>query len=105
MHTADDFKQLAKHTSNGRLRTRYLALYHFKKGETRTQIAAYLGVARGSVNTWVSNYLAHGLEGLQSKPSPGRPCQLSVSQREQIAHFIKENAKPLPNTSRCSEPA
>nr|WP_283630420.1 IS630 family transposase [Alteromonas macleodii] len=92
MHTADDFKQLAKQTSNGQLRTRYLALYHFKKGETRTQIAAYLGVARGSVNTWVSNYLAHGLEGLQSKPSPGRPCQLSVSQREQIAHFIKENA-------------
>ena len=75
MHTADDFKQLAKHTSNGRLRTRYLALYHFKKGETRTQIAAYLGVARGSVNTWVSNYLAYGLEGLQSKPSQGRPCQ------------------------------
>ena len=92
MHTADDFKQLAKHTSNGRLRTRYLALYHFKKGETRTQIAAYLGVARGSVNTWVSNYLAYGLEGLQSKPSPGRPCQLSVSQREQVAHFIEENA-------------
>ena len=92
MHTADDFKQLAKQTSNGQLRTRYLALYHFKNGETRTQIATYLGVARGSVNTWVSNYLAHGLEGLQSKPSPGRPCQLSVSQREQIAHFIKENA-------------
>lgn len=92
MHTADDFKQLAKQTSKGQLRTRYLALYHFKNGETRTQIATYLGVARGSVNTWVSNYLAHGLEGLQSKPSPGRPCQLSASQREQIAHFIKENA-------------
>ena len=82
MHTADDFKQLAKQTSNGQLRTRYLALYHFKKGETRTQIAAYLGVARGSVNTWVSKYLAHGLEGLQSKPSPGRPCLFSGAEPE-----------------------
>jgi len=52
MHTADDFKQLAKQTSNGQLRTRYLALYHFKNGETRTQTSTYPGVARGSANTW-----------------------------------------------------
>merc|ERR1712138_294794 len=37
-------------------------------------------------------YLAEGLDGLQSKLSPGRPCQLSVSQLEQLAHFIEENA-------------
>ena len=92
MHSADDFKQLARQTSNGQLKTRYLALYHFKLGETRTQIASYLGVARGSVNTWVSNYLTHGLEGLHSKPSPGRPNRLSVVQREQVARFIKDNA-------------
>ncbi|WP_419197923.1 helix-turn-helix domain-containing protein [Pseudomonas aeruginosa] len=98
MHTADDFKQLAKQTSNGQLRTRYLALYHFKNGETRTQIATYLGVARGSVNTWVSNYLAHGLEGLQSKPSPGRPLNRpwfsrhSPSSGNSVSHTLLETA-------------
>ena len=75
MHTADDFKQLAKQTSNGQLRTRYpTALYHFKNGETRTQIATYLGVARGSVNT-VSWRTLEGLQNLVrvdpvSSPSP-----------------------------------
>ena len=92
MHSADDFKGLAKSTANGQLRMRYLALYHFKQEKSRTQIATSLGIARGSVNTWVSNYLAHGLEGLHSKPRPGRPSQLSASQLEKIKHFIEENA-------------
>lgn len=92
MHTVEDFKQLARQTSRGQLRTRYLALYHFKRGETRTQIALYLGVARGSVNTWVSNYLAHGLDGLQDKSRPGRTHQLTAVQREQLREFIQHNA-------------
>ncbi len=92
MHSANDFKQLARRTANGQLRARYLALYHFKRGQTRTQIATYLGVARGSVNTWVSNYLARGLEGLQSKPKPGRPNRLTAEQRKLIALFIEQNS-------------
>lgn len=95
MHTAEDFKQLARQASRGQLRTRYLALYHFKRGETRTQIALYLGVARGSVNTWMSNYLPHGLDGLQEKPRPGRAHQLTTVQREQLKEFIQFNAVKL----------
>lgn len=92
MHSSEDFKKLAQQAQNARLKLRYLALYHFKSGANRTQIASYLGVARGSVNTWVSKYLAHGLEGLQSKPHPGRTAFLTEKEQRQVAQFIHLNA-------------
>lgn len=92
METAEDFKLLAKIEKDTRLKMRYLALYHFKLGENRTQIAQFIGVNRGSVNTWVSNYLMKGLDGLQTKPSTGRPNRLSTHQQQQISEYIKANA-------------
>lgn len=92
MTTADDFKRLAKHEKDSRLKTRYLALYHFRLGVSRTQIATYLGVARGSVNTWVSDFLADGIDGLKSKKSPGRPCGLSRSELNKLSAFVHDNA-------------
>lgn len=92
MHTAEDFKQLARKASDSQLKTRYLALHHFKRGNNRTKVAELLGVARGSVNSWVSAYLARGIEGLQSQPKPGRPAHLSQKQQEQLKKFIENNA-------------
>ena len=92
MHSSEDFKLLAQQTKNARLKMRYLALYHFRDGANKTQIASYLGVARGSVNTWVSNYLNHGLDGLLSKPHPGRTPSLSEKQQQLVAQFIHLNA-------------
>jgi transposase len=77
MHTADEFKKLAKQAPSGQLRMRNLALHHFTLGEARSQTAINFGVARGSVNSWVSNYLKHGLEGLQKKPRPEKAHPLS----------------------------
>ena len=92
MHTGEDFKRLAKKTTNGQLRTRYLALYHFKNGQSRTQIAKYLGVARGSVNTWVTNYLSHGIKGLEDKPKPGRPNLLTPFQQAALKQYIEHHS-------------
>ena len=99
MHTANDFKLLASRESNARLKTRYLALYHFKRGQNRTQIAEYLGVNRGSVNQWVSRYLTEGLTGLQDKAHPGRPPTLSVEQCKELQTFI-ESGKASPHGGR-----
>lgn len=92
MHSANDFKMLAQRTSNAHLRTRYLALFHFKSGVSRTKIAPLLGVSRTSVNAWVANYLSDGLDGLLDKPKPGRPNQLSPYQLEQLKKFIEKHA-------------
>ena len=92
MITAQHFKQLAKTEQDHRIKMRYLALYHFKLGENKTQIAKFLGVNRGSVNTWVSRYLTHGLDGLQSKSSTGRPPKLSKQQLQKVAEYVVLNA-------------
>ncbi|SUJ06147.1 Transposase and inactivated derivatives [Shewanella morhuae] len=62
---------------------RYLALLHFTEGHSRTAIATMLKVSRTSVNKWVTTYLSQGLSGLDDKPNPGRPAQLSLAQASQ----------------------
>jgi len=92
MYTAEHFKKLSKQEKDRRLKIRYLAIYHFKKGANRTQIASYIGVARGSVNTWISTYLSQGIEGLTSKPNTGRPSKLTSKQKQDLSAYIKSNA-------------
>lgn len=92
MLCAEDFKKLYKQERDTRLKIRYLALYHFKKGKSRTQISQYLGVARGSVNTWVSNFLSYGADGLVSKKSTGRPSKLTEEERQKVSQFVQRHA-------------
>jgi transposase len=91
MHNAEYFKKISSKESNSRLRNRYLALYHFKKGVSRTKIANYLCVSRTSVNEWVSKYLTGGLDSLKDRNIPGRPPKLTNAQLEQLSKYIKLN--------------
>lgn len=95
MLTAKELKRLAQRTNNARLRTRYLAVYHFTSGHNRTEIAKMLSASRTSVNAWVSAYLSEGLDGLQSGKSTGRPKLLSEKQVQQVKRYVESHgAKP-----------
>ncbi|PKG73788.1 hypothetical protein CXF86_15890 [Shewanella sp. GutCb] len=88
--------QLIRKEKNARMRLKLLAVQHFQDGKSRYKIASYLKVSRTSVNRWISNYLSHGLHGLEEKKHPGRPSCLSASQKEQLANYINnvnENTK------------
>ena len=52
-----------------------------------------LKVSRGSVNKWVALFLQNGLSGLEDKPSPGRPAQLTSVECAKLAAFIAENSR------------
>lgn len=41
------------------------------------EVATCLGVTSGTVSNWVSYYSSEGVEGLLTKPRPGRPAELS----------------------------
>lgn len=82
---------LAKSEKSARKRMRYLALLHFTEGHSRTAIANMLKVSRTSVNAWVTNYLTHGINGLDDKPNPGRPAQLSAKLQASLKEFIPVN--------------
>lgn len=87
-----DFSTLAKNEQNARLKLRFLALAHFKDGKSRHQIAKYIKVSRTSVNKWISDFLIHGLEGLNEPTRIGRPHKLTTRQLEKLSVFINEQS-------------
>ena len=83
---------LVKSEKSARKRMRYLALLHFTEGHSRTAIATMLKVSRTSVNKWVTTYLSQGLSGLDDKPNPGRPPQLSLAQQASLKAFVQQRS-------------
>ncbi|SUJ06132.1 Transposase and inactivated derivatives [Shewanella morhuae] len=83
---------LVKSEKSARKRMRYLALLHFTEGHSRTAIATMLKVSRTSVNKWVTTYLSQGLSGLDDKPNPGRPPQLSLAQQACLKAFVQQRS-------------
>ncbi|WP_323957967.1 IS630 family transposase, partial [Aeromonas caviae] len=88
-----DFLALAKAETNARKRMRFLALAHFQEGHSRTDIARFLKVSRTSVNKWVSNFLLHGVAGLDSVRPPGRPAKLGAEQLSQLSEYIDQQSR------------
>jgi transposase len=85
-----DLMALIRKEGSFRMRLKLMAILYFYEGHSRYKIAASLKVSRTSVNKWVSNYLSHGLQGLEDKQHPGRPALLSPFQRQQLADFLAE---------------
>ena len=83
---------LVKSEKSARKRMRYLALLHFTEGHSRTAIATMLKISRTSVNKWVTTYLSQGLSGLDDKPNPGRPPQLSLAQQASLKAFVQQRS-------------
>ena len=83
---------LVKSEKSARKRMRYLALLHFTEGHSRTAIATMLKVSRTSVNKWVTTYLSQGLSGLDDKPNPGRPPQLSLAHQASLKAFVQQRS-------------
>lgn len=62
-------------------------------GHSRTDIARFLKVSRTSVNKWVSNFLLHGVAGLDSVRPPGRPAKLGAEQLSQLSEYIDQQSR------------
>ena len=88
--TSKDLLALSRKEPNGRKRVRLLAVSYFKEGLSRTEISLRLKVARGSVNKWVSNFLQHGINGLENRPIQGRPHSLTEEQLKLLGAYIEK---------------
>lgn len=93
LDSSKDLLALSRAEPNAPKRLRLLAISHFLDGKNRSQIALNLKVSRRSVNNWVSNYLTDGVEGLEAKKAQGRPCPLSIKQREQLFDYIDKQSR------------
>lgn len=48
------------------------------RGETNYMIAKQLGISRNTVKKWRYRFAREGIEGLKSRPIPGRPKTMSA---------------------------
>jgi transposase len=71
-------------------RVRALAL--LQQGWMPVDVARTLNVDRRSVRRWRAAHDAQGRAGLRAKPVPGRPCKLSVRQRERLRTILLNGA-------------
>jgi transposase len=84
---------LSRAETNAPKRLCLLAIYHFLETGNRAQISRILKVSRCSVNKWVASYLADSLLALIAKKAKGRPCPLSMEQREQLSDYIDKQSR------------
>ena len=56
------------------------------------EVARRVGCHASSVLRWGRDLLRGGSEALKSKPAPGRPCRLTVQQKERLARYLLQGA-------------
>ncbi len=67
---------------------RELAIRLWKKGKIPASIARTLSASRSSVRRWLQTFECEGTRGLQAKPIPGRPPQLSSKQKQKLERLL-----------------
>ncbi|MBX9678676.1 MAG: winged helix-turn-helix domain-containing protein [Gemmataceae bacterium] len=69
------------------------AVLAVKEGKTPAVVAEVLRVHPASVRKWWNAYLQHGIQGIASKPHPGRPSRLTAKQQARVLGWIRKNPK------------
>lgn len=84
--------KLKRAEQRGDLRTlrRLLALLALDDGHTISEVASLLKVSSEAVRSWLKRFLLHGVGGLTTTKSPGRPPRLTKPQKRELVKLIEE---------------
>ena len=80
-HTSAELRRLARHEDNRRARMRLIGIAETIDGADRKTAAMRADMSDQALLDAIKRYNAEGIEGLQDRPRPGRPCKLSDDQR------------------------
>ncbi len=70
-----------------------------KKGETYRTVAHVSGASLSSVVRWFQAFRRRGAKGLKSRPTPGRPCRLSIRQKKHLEKLLLQGAQAAGNST------
>jgi len=73
-------------------RRRRQAIHLLASGRHLSAVARQLQCAKSSVSRWRMTYRWKGAKGLRPHPIPGRPCRLSLAQKQALATSLLEGA-------------
>jgi transposase len=93
-HTSAELRGLSGRCSDGAQVRRLLALALVLDGRSRTEAAALSGMDRQTLRDWVHRYNAEGVEGLKSRPIPGRAPALSEAQMAELRELVIQGPDP-----------
>ena len=69
---------------------RLLAVQRVLEGYSTQEVAEFLGVDPRSVRRWVAAYRQEGGQGLRSRPTPGRPPKLTITQEKIVRRWLAD---------------
>lgn len=93
-HTAAELRALSARCSDGAQVRRILALALVLEGRSRSEAAALNGMDRQTLRDWVHRYNAEGVDGLQSRKSPGREPFLTDQQKAELRELVVRGPDP-----------
>ena len=67
---------------------RILYILAIAEGICQDQVADTLQVSVESIRLWLRAFLLHGVQGIATKKSPGRPPKLTKTQKRELAVII-----------------
>src|SRR5215510_1135377 len=67
---------------------RHRAVRLLQSGQTLAAVARQIGATVSSVFRWRQAYQREGRQGLNAKPTPGRPPRLSPQQKRQLVRLL-----------------
>jgi transposase len=72
---------------------RLLAVQRVSEGSSVEEVAEFLGVDPRSVRRWVAAYRESGGQSLLSRPVPGRPPKLTLTQEKIVRRWLAESPR------------
>ena len=76
-------------------RNRASIVLESSSGSTVSEIATTLRVNEHTVRLWIRRFNAEGIEGLESRPSPGRPASISEEQKDEMMRIALTSPRSL----------
>jgi transposase len=89
-HTSAELRALSGKYRDGAQVRRVLALAMVLDGGPRSEAACRNGMDRQTLRDWVHRYNESGIEGLKSRPIPGRPSSLTERQMAELHQLVVE---------------
>jgi len=80
---------------------RILSILAIAEGICQEQVADTLQVSVESIRLWLRTFLLHGVQGIATKKSPGRPPKLTKTQKRELAVIIDKGPAEAGFLSNC----
>ncbi len=90
-----ELEKMLKESEKPRVRQRAQVIILNNQGYCIDEIAKICGIRRNTVSSIIDKWERDGLNGLEDKSHPGRPCILTESEKDLVIELAKKNPRSI----------